>query len=140
MAAVVSIPTSRKSTIGTWKVGIADVTMDSSYPTGGEALDPADFGITTPYIVLVGTASGFVAEWDYTNKKLIVYNQGITTGSTATGALANGAFIEDVDAAETVVRASNTAIDTTYSFGAMKEVPATTDLSTVKFRVVMIGE
>jgi len=140
MAAVVSIPSARKNTLGAWKLGVADVTMDSSYPTGGEAVDPADFGITTAYIVLIDGAQGFHGVWDYTNKKIVVYTQGVTMGSTAAGAYTNGAVAEDTAGAETVVRLSGTAIDTTYDLGPMKEVPATTDLSTVRFRVMMIGE
>ena len=140
MAAVVSIATARKQTLGTWKFGIADVTMDSSYPTGGESIDPADFGITTPYIVVIDGAQGYTAEWDYTNSKIIVYLQGVRTGSTAAAGYTNGAVLEDLTGAETVLRISGTAIDTTYDLGPLKEVPSTSDLSTVKFRVMMIGE
>ena len=141
MAAVVSIASSQKATLGTWLLGIADVTMDASYPTGGEVLAPADFnGITTPYIVLADGAQGYHAVWDYTNKKLLVYSIGVTTGSTAAAGYTNGAVLEDLAGAETVLRISGTAIDTTYDLGPLKEVPNTSDLSAVKFRVIMIGE
>lgn len=140
MAVTVSIPTSRQQTLGTWNFGVADVTMDSSYPTGGESIDPSDFGIdTTVYICLVDSPSGYVGVWDYTNSKLKVYTQGITTGSTAAADSTSGALVEDTAAAETAFRAMGTAIDTTYDMGPLKEVPSATDLSSVKFRVLMIG-
>jgi hypothetical protein len=142
MAAVVSIPTSRQNSLGAWKLGIADVTMDASYPTGGELLAIADWGlVTVAYIVLIDGAQGFHGVWDYTALKLVVYTMGITTGGTGAAAdSGSGALITDTAGAETVIHANDSVASTTYDFGPLKEVPSTTDLSTVKFRVMMIGE
>lgn len=144
MAVTVSIATSRRATIGAWKVGIADVTMDSSYPTGGEALDPTDWGLTSGgqvYAVFCDTASGYVAEYDYTLNKLKVLCSGVTTGGTAAAAdSGSGALAVNAAGAETVVRMMDTVASTTYEMGPFTEVANATDLSTVVFRVMMIGD
>lgn len=48
------------------KVVLADVTMDSSYPTGGELVTPAQFGLSGIYDVIVGSPplGGFAAAWN----------------------------------------------------------------------------
>ena len=56
---------------------IYDVTFDSSYPTGGEAIAPASVGLKVIYGVrLLGvkntTGAGYKVDWDYDDKKLIV--------------------------------------------------------------------
>ncbi len=142
MAVTVSIPTSRQNSLGAWKLGIADVTMDDNYPTGGETLDITDWGLVTgpPYIVLIDGAQGYHGVWDYSTVKLVVYTIGVRTGSTGTADSTAGALLEDLAGAETVIRAMDSVINTTYDLGPLKEVPSTSDLSTVKFRVLMIGE
>ena len=67
MAATVTIPSSHILSTGAWKFGAADVTMDSSYPAGGESIDPADFGLTTVWACIIPPASGYIGEWDYEN-------------------------------------------------------------------------
>jgi hypothetical protein len=56
---------------------IYDVTFDSSYPTGGEAVSPASVGLKHIYGVRVlgvkdTTSAGYKVDWDYDNQKLIV--------------------------------------------------------------------
>lgn len=48
------------------KVVLADVTLDSSYPTGGEVLTPALFGLNGIDHVVSGTPNlgGFVSTYD----------------------------------------------------------------------------
>lgn len=133
MAAVVTIASSRKNTLGAWKFGVADVTMDSSYPTGGESVLPADFGITTVYMVFIDNASGYVAEYDYTSKllKVMVPVKVVHNGGGAGDAVG-------ADNPPTQIQGNLTGTTTTDL--VMQEVENATDLSSVKFRVTMIGE
>lgn len=63
------------------KVVLCDVTMDSSYPTGGEALAPSDFGLLGINHVIVGAPplGGFLPAYDPTNLKLKLFVS--TTGT-----------------------------------------------------------
>jgi hypothetical protein len=51
------------------------VTFDSSYPTGGEAVTAANFGLNRILYVLSGvnTAGNRLVVWDDTNSKLKLY-------------------------------------------------------------------
>lgn len=53
----------------------ATVLLDSSYPTGGEALTAANLGLTTLLVVVPSCPAGYVAEYDYANSKLLMYRQ-----------------------------------------------------------------
>lgn len=55
---------------------LVKITFDSSYPTGGEALAPADIdGIEgdIDYLWCVGDSGGYVFDWDNTNGKIKAY-------------------------------------------------------------------
>tara|TARA_R100000234_G_C4849208_1_gene114401 strand:+ start:90 stop:425 length:336 start_codon:yes stop_codon:yes gene_type:complete len=60
------------------KFTIKRVQFDSSYPTGGESLSAADLGFTALHMVIVQAEStlGYVAQYDYTNEKIEVYEAG----------------------------------------------------------------
>jgi hypothetical protein len=45
--------------------------FDSSYPTGGEPLTPADLGLSSILFLHATPASGYSFEYDFTNQKLI---------------------------------------------------------------------
>lgn len=51
---------------------IANITFDSSYPTGGESLTHPDFADIFGVVVLAGT-SGYELRFDAANNKLLVY-------------------------------------------------------------------
>lgn len=59
---------------------IRDVTiaMDSSYPTGGEALAASSLALVTVYHVSCDINDGYLFQYDYTNSKLLAF--GATTG------------------------------------------------------------
>lgn len=134
---------------------IVDITLDSSYPAGGEAITPQQLGLTTIDFVLPSPAAGYLPEFDHTTKKLKMFTpttshahqQQIKTGATAAADSTSGAKIVDSAAAETDVVAMGTAISTTYDIGdtvdndasAASEVAATTDLSAVTVRVLAMG-
>ena len=81
--AVTVTPDSAPGTDGNRRQVYANVTFDSTYPAGGEVLDPAGFGLTrldevTP---LGPSTNGYVASWFPTTKKLKLH-QGGTAVST----------------------------------------------------------
>ena len=74
-----------RSVFGNKRVITADVDFDASYPTGGEALAPADVGLAGFDIVLTSAMSisntatpntaadlGHTPTYDYTNEKIIM--------------------------------------------------------------------
>jgi hypothetical protein len=63
-----------------------NVSLDSSYPTGGEVIAPGDVGLTRIDECLPATGTlGYQFEWDQTNKKLIVYQGDNTNAAAAPG-------------------------------------------------------
>lgn len=131
----------RGTIVGSKRVSVYDVDFDASYPAGGESLTAANLGLHAIDLVLASPDSGLLFQYDYANSKLLAYEQGFTTGSTAAADSTSGALVENFAGAETVIRAMGTAIDTTYRFGALKEVADTTDLSSVTdVRVFAIGD
>jgi len=68
-------------------IRVIDVTFDSSYPTGGEALDFTTLGFASVQAVIDAggiTHGGFVYDYDYTNSKILAY----WTGAVVSTALA----------------------------------------------------
>ena len=70
MAATVS-EVSLPQVWGGVQVRIYEVAFDSSYPTGGESLTPAMFGLNTIDFLLAEPAGGYTFEYDHANSKLI---------------------------------------------------------------------
>lgn len=69
---VISIGQSRALVFGT-------ISFDSSYPTGGEAIDaPGDVGYE---YALVSPNAGYVGYWDRANQKLLAYQQSAATSA-----------------------------------------------------------
>lgn len=58
------------------KIMLADVTFDSSYPTGGETLTAANFSVGAIKALTGGMNGGYVPEWDATNGKLLAFEAG----------------------------------------------------------------
>jgi len=61
--------------------GQAEITFDSSYPTGGEAITPANLGLTAKILGIIGMAHDadanlYVLRYDIDNSKLLVENSG----------------------------------------------------------------
>lgn len=56
--------------------------FDTSYPTGGETVD---FGLRSVYVAVIAPASGYVLEYDATNKKVKAFYADYD--ATADGAL-----------------------------------------------------
>ena len=72
-----------KNVVGAQYEVIADVTFDSSYPTGGEAFIPNDVDKSRPtsdvfhFVAITGNdatiADNRIVTYDHTNKKLVVF-------------------------------------------------------------------
>ena len=59
------------------KFNIKRIQFDDSYPTGGESLTAGDLGFTDIHAVMIDTeTSGYVAQYDYSNSKVEVYEAG----------------------------------------------------------------
>jgi len=115
-----------------------------TYPSGGVPL-PAmgNFGYQRQVdfcAIQEPPANGFTYKYDADNHKIRIYTQGVVTGSTAATACANGALAEDSAAAETAVRLSGSAVDTTYDLGALIELPVTVAPAAATLKLLMLGE
>lgn len=55
---------------GRMHIEVGTIALDSSYPTGGEAIT---FNGFTPVAVMCQSMGGYVFSWDTTNEKLMVY-------------------------------------------------------------------
>ena len=64
---------------------VGTVTFDNSYPTGGEAIAAADFGLQRIDSVIVGSndEAGVSARWDQANSKLKLFDEENTSGIEA---------------------------------------------------------
>ena len=59
------------------KFTIKRIQFDDSYPTGGESVSAGDLGFTAIHMVVCDTeSSGYVAQYDYTNGKIEIYEAG----------------------------------------------------------------
>lgn len=72
------------------------VAFDSSYPTGGESLTPADFGLTVIDYIEPTHSVGFALEYDGTNQKLKAF---YTNAGTADITTNTGGVVDDDSAA-----------------------------------------
>jgi hypothetical protein len=58
---------------GNLRVVTGTIAFDSSYPTGGESLTPANMALSRVQSVSILPKSGYVFEYDYTNSKVLAY-------------------------------------------------------------------
>lgn len=137
-----TITTNREGVMGDVRYKVLSVDFDSSYPTGGESLVPADVGWNQFFFVEAHARdNGLVYLYDYANETLEAYEQGLTTGSTGAGDETSFTNVEDITGTETAMAVAGVAIDTTILFGQLREVGDTSDLSTLgaNVRVFIIG-
>lgn len=83
----------KKNVVGAQRELVADITFDSSYPTGGEAFAPSDVDPTMPssasfHFVSLESNDATAADhrffsYDHTNKKLMIFT---ASGTEATNA------------------------------------------------------
>lgn len=70
-----TIVTNHATVMGDVKVRFVTITMDSSYPTGGEAVAKTDFALDSAilHIQVADNTGGNTVHWDKANSKLLVY-------------------------------------------------------------------
>lgn len=75
----------RSGQVGRLRVWVGTITFDSSYPTGGEAVDAGQFGMSSIVALIVGSTdeAGISARWDHANSKLILMDEDNTSGIEA---------------------------------------------------------
>lgn len=78
-----SVTVNERTVLGNQRVTFSTVTMDSSYPTGGESVTPAQLGLDSvsnaiTNIKSIGSTTGNVAYtvYDISNEKVVVYDEG----------------------------------------------------------------
>jgi hypothetical protein len=79
-----SVAIKNKLKFGNGYCVIADVTLDNSYPTGGEAVTPGQLGLTVLSAVLPAPSGGNTYEFDHANSKLKAYTASDTEVSSGT--------------------------------------------------------
>ena len=131
-AADVTVTVSERQIIGKKKRVLASIAFGDgvdTYPSGGIPLPTFEnWGLVRnfdDFIITDSSGEGLIYKYDKTNHKLLIYTQNIRTGSTAAAAAGNGCLAEDVNNAETALRVADTAIDTDYDMGAMREANTT---------------
>lgn len=72
--------------------------FDSSYPTGGESFDPVALGLSEIESIVFNSTSGYVFEYDSTNKKVIVRGQDPTDATVGVIAFSEVADTTDLAA------------------------------------------
>ena len=113
---------------------VADVTMNDSYPTGGESVTPEQFGLSALAFVLPSSADGYFFEFDHTNGKLKAYVPvSVVAGGGTAAADANNALIKKATGGLQV-----TGTGTAFQAPA-DEVADKTDLSALMVRVLALG-
>lgn len=76
MALTVSRNYQRESVgLDQFRVNIVDITFDSSYPTGGESLTPAQCGMDSEILAVLPELgdTGYAVRYDRANEKLMAY-------------------------------------------------------------------
>jgi len=73
MAAAVTLSGDWLHSIGDLRLVTGTVAFDSSYPTGGESITAAAFGLGVVDFLIANASGGYVFFWDSANSKLIAY-------------------------------------------------------------------
>lgn len=107
---------------GNKRAALFETTFDSSYPTGGEAVVAADFGLSylEGMVVLNASATGRLPSWDRANSKILVRDNVHT-------------HVSDLAASYTQNQATAAAT------AQWAEVADTTNLSAFKCHVLVFG-
>jgi hypothetical protein len=100
MGAVIDVTTIRHATSFEARFKTFQVALDSSYPTGGYAIDPKDLGLAEILFFMAAPKSGYIFSFDHDNRKLMAYRtggasagtSGATSGGTPAGSVAAPVF------------------------------------------------
>jgi len=115
-----------------------------TYPTGGVPL-PAigHFGLNKQMDLLIPqqpSDNGFIYKYDATNHTLLIYTQGVVTGSTSVSPSGVGAKIENSASSAGNPELVGASPDLTYDFGPLIELPTTITPAAVTIKALVVGE
>lgn len=126
---------------------LAEITFGDgidTYPAGGVPLpDISQFGFKKQIdfvSIEQPPANGFFYKYDRANHKIMIFHQGVTTGSTGAADSTSGALAEDYAGDEGTVRMMDTAINTTYDMGGLTEMLAAATPVEATLKLLMIGQ
>jgi len=123
--------------VGRFRSVMYDMAFDNSYPAGGEAITPANVGLSKILGVTVkgGNAAHpkLIYGWDTTNNKLLAFFP--TGGATAAPTSLANPIVTTGSATASAVD----AVTPNITPGQGVEVGATADLSSITLRVEFIG-
>lgn len=115
------------------RIGVLDLTGDTSYPAGGYSVTPADFGLTDLiHVAIQAGPSGLIFEYDYVNQK-VIFRYPTGGGSASPAAIADPVG----STGGTAVTASAATLPIVPGRG--KELLATTNVAAVSVRLVAWG-
>lgn len=140
MALTVAINRSGNHYLGSMRMVVASIDLDSSYSSGGYTLTPSMLGLVTIIDFSTRNRAGVAFEYDYDNQKLKAFVPGVSVG------VAGAATVDDMPInglAGTSARSLSLdtgAAGTSVRFGVELEVSNGTNLSTVTgVRIVVLG-
>ncbi len=138
MALTITKVADTEQSLGRLKMVVVDITFDSSYPAGGEAISASEAFMRR--IIGVKPVGGNAAagalgcHWDTTNNKLMLFYP--TGGATASpAAIGDPKAVANTAGADTI-----TADPVPITPGQGKELLATTDASSITVRCLVFGE
>ncbi|MCX5818449.1 MAG: hypothetical protein NT047_00825 [Deltaproteobacteria bacterium] len=131
----------RNQTIATVTFGNGSLT----YATGGVPM-PAigTFGFRNEIkmgLIEQPPANGFFYKYDAVNRKIKIFTQGFTSGSTTAGAAESGALVlNSLGVEATAPRMPTTAVNTVYDMGPLVELANGATPAAVTMNILFIGD
>ena len=140
----ITITVSETTVQGNKRTQYGTFTGDSSYPTGGTSITPANFNLSTLTYLVIFPAGGYDPYWNKATAKIQMYN---TTGGTGSaGAGANTTLILSTNITYSVasvtglsIPAGGLIIDASIIPGPGTECANATNLSSTTFNFIAIG-
>lgn len=140
MAITVNIDRAGNHYLGSIRMVIASIDLDSSYTNGGYSLTPSMLGLATIVDLNAKPRAGVAFDYDYTNKTLKCFVPGVSVG------VAGAATIDDFPinglggTSGRSIGMDSSAGGTAVRFGVELEAANGTNLSTITgVRVVVLG-
>ena len=125
----ISVALKERLKMGNAFMVVADITLDDSYPTGGEAFDSKSIGLNVIHGMMVYPSGGYLFEYVHSTKKIKAY----------TPVKVQAAHTHVENAAESYTQSAATAEGGAVTASAASEVVNAVDLNTVVMRVIAIG-
>lgn len=140
MALTVTLDKDGNHYLGSMRMVVATVDLDSSYPSGGYSLTPAMLGLVTIKHMDTQHRSGVSLDYDFSSNKLRCFVPAVSVGALGAATL-DDAPISSVGGTTTrSIGIDNGGASSTIRFGVQAEVAASANLSTITgARIVAFG-